>query len=237
MLNETVPQEYAPVQANSMQIPPAKHAMPQHTTESVMRLVDYAVGRLSRRYRLQEADIQDLRQDGYIAGLDAFSRFKAGSGAFSSWILRRVHGELSDRLKRLRSGGLTGRGSGDFIGIDHAASLEDGEANDMPGGTGPDVISLLDTIPDERSISPEQGAAMSEMLMLAHEKLSAQDYAILLAYHGVGRPPQTIRQLAATFGMSSTRVHFRLTRAHECLGRIAMGDDIPTAEQNVKSAG
>lgn len=232
MLNQnTIPTGVGPVNLSDntdVIDPPAGAA--QQGPEAIIKLVDFAVGRMARRYGLQEADIQDLRQDGYIAGLRAYTRYKPSSGALSTWILRRVNGELIDQLKGLRNGGLTGHGSKDLIGIDSAVSTDDGEASDIPGTAAPDVVSLLDSIPDERSISPELGASMGEILGLAQDQLNPTDYAILLAYHGVGQTPQTIRQLATAYGISATRIHYRLTRAHECLGRLALGNTINTAK-------
>lgn len=244
MLNQiTIPTGYGPV--NTSDTPDTQQSIAaarQDSTNAIIKLVDFAVGRLARRYGLQEADIQDLRQAGYIAGLSAYTRYKPSSGALSTWILRRVNGELIDQLKGLRNGGLTGHGSHEALisPSDTAYGLDDAEVSDVPGTAAPDVVSLLDSIPDERSISPELGASMGEILGLAQDKLNPTDYAILLAYHGVGQKPKTIRELASTYGISATRIHYRLTRAHECLGRLAMGNTDSIAgrpEQSTDSGG
>src|SRR5581483_1672986 len=78
------------------------------TSAELPRLVAQALSRHCRRYRCSPDDRADLAQDAYVAALTAHSSYDpAAAASHSTWVLRRVQGQLVDSTRKLRSRGMT----------------------------------------------------------------------------------------------------------------------------------
>jgi RNA polymerase sigma factor (sigma-70 family) len=94
--------------------------------EQALPLVKFTITRLIRSGRLDSSfSSDDLLQEGNLAAGAAVRSWHPDKGAFSTWVMRRVHGAIQDHIRR-EAGGMIGgrRAHGSTTALDE--SLTDG---------------------------------------------------------------------------------------------------------------
>ncbi len=164
------------------------------------RVVDHYVSAWGRIRGLQPADLEDLRQEGYLAVIEALATWDKCKGALSTYLSPHVHGAMSLWLSREGKHGMTG-----LAHIPEFIELE------------PDTDELEGLAED----TPENGL-LSDQILSVVDDLPALQRALLSEYYGLwDRKPLTLRELAAkrrvSLAVMRTRVDNALRMANKLL--------------------
>lgn len=181
-----------------------RHAPKLDYAAELPRLIASAIRRHCRRYRCLPDDRADLAQDAYIAACAANSSYDPAAGAsHSTWITRRVQGQLLDSTRKMRSRGMT------HLPLDSHF-----------------VAPIVDVAPDEDG-SPawevaDDGAGPEELLAIAEvrgqigllrKSMAPSEFALLALHYGLdGNERHSLRELAEQNGIAHQAVHQRLER-------------------------
>lgn len=183
------------------------------------RLVNGAIRRHCQRYNCSPSEREDLAQDGMIAALAASCSYDPSQAAsYSTWITRRVQGQLIDSTRKLRSHGITNL----------PAKLTSAPiVSHVPNGNnGPEA--LLDSADCEDCLSPkpEDVADLERGLQLLDSCLPPGDIELIRLRYGFdGEVPLTEPELAARYDCSQQAINQRLSRvlrrARGCLSQTS----------------
>lgn len=207
--------------SRSSQILPAAE---RERWQELRRIVDYAVRRYTKRAFISPSEAEDMRQDGYIAACKAVQSFDPTKGKLSTWVMKRVNGELIDSLAKLRSSGITGADKPERISFDAALGTDDGEESDIPGASAPESLALADILLDPSQDSASSGTSYKTANDVL-ECMDSTDRTLIREYYGLDGTPHTYEQLGAQYGLAPKSVRYRLLRALErsrgCLKALA----------------
>lgn len=186
------------------------------SVSDIMGLVKYAVGKIVRQWSLTAEEIEDLRQDGFIAALDADRTYDPRLAAWSTWVMRRVIGQLKTSIRRLRGSGLTG--------VDPTKPpyplISDSSVTEF---NSDDEEKEPDLQAESLGVSVEDAAEITGMMQTLQGCLDEQTRTILSLYYGLdGERTLTVSQLAEELGFSRKHTFTLLQKAQNsaryCLG-------------------
>lgn len=183
------------------------------TLRQAERLVNSKAAWLGRRYNLQPADLDDVRQTGLLAALEHISAWDQNVG-LATYLSPYVTYAMLDYCEALSSGGMTGRGSGDarLLPLDTPVGVEQ-PINDLDE---PEDILLEEILADD-SAMPDR-ILMAGKLHNALDKLPVRLRNLLSLYYGLtGERSMTLRQIAARNRVSMSRIYRQLTEAEQVL--------------------
>lgn len=171
-----------------------------------MPIVARVVRHHCHRFRCTPSERDDLTQDGYLAASAAASTYDASKGAsYSTWIIRRVQGQLLDSTRKLRSHGFTHVPPGLRV---HCTSLTGFPASQESDDETIDSFEVADCL----TPSPDVTAEYQQAITILNLSLSADDLRLLSQYFGFDGQAQSLRQIAAAVGVSHVEIHRRLER-------------------------
>jgi RNA polymerase sigma factor (sigma-70 family) len=186
----------------------------EKTVADIIAIVNYAIGKLRRSWNITDLERDDLQQDGYIAAIAANKTYDPRLSAWSTWILKRVNGQLKTSLARLRSCGITGsrlrtlqmneirQPRIDSISSSYMTWDRDDEESDHEFEIA-DESQVTDEAADTTSIMEALGNCVSE-----------RSRQVLTLYYGLdGSPSLTTVQLAERLGFSKKHAFALLQRA------------------------
>lgn len=183
-----------------------------HNVSDITRIVNYAVGRMYRYWGLSEAEVDDLRQEGYIAAIEADKTYDPRRAAWSTWILRRVQGQLKTSIGRLRNCGMTGN----TPAVVYTAELDEPEASvDIPGiwdndePLAPEQLTFTGQAPDDAADIDSTMEALAGCL-------SERSRQVLTRYYGLdGARTGSVADLGHSLGFSKKHAFTLLQRGLE----------------------
>lgn len=174
------------------------------------RLSQFAVSKLRAKFHIRTEDAEDLVQEGTIAAIGALKTWDSAKGKKSTWLLRRVNGEILDGLKKLTYAGLTGEIKTPITIVaatDGAIEEEDSE-NGFSGAPAVPWEAILGTTEDQDS------NAEALAIALAVERLPKADRHLIESYYGVSGigATKSLRQLGREYSLSGEAVRLRINR-------------------------
>lgn len=176
------------------------------------RLAQYSVSKLRARFRLTTEEVEDLVSEGVIAAIAALRTWIPDKGSKSTWLLRRVNGEIMDQVKRLRYAGLTGDLKGVCIVNASGLMSEDSTDDDNDYQSGNPLVSwesILGTTEDTLDSNQEALA-----IAIAVERLPTEDRRLIEEFYGLSGVTATksLKALGAARGVSWQAVQQRINR-------------------------
>lgn len=191
--------------ANNVQL---KNTFTETDWLECQRLAQFSVSKLRARFKLTPEEVEDLSSEGTMAAIAALRSWKSDKGAKSTWLLRRVNGEIIDQIKKLRYAGLTGELKG--VSIFSASGLMAEEDENETGNTGESLNweELLGSTEDYESNEKALSIAMAvEQLPTADRRLIEEYYGL----SGIGGT-KSLRAIGAALGVSGEAVRLRINR-------------------------
>jgi len=180
------------------------------TLAEIQRLVNFAIGKISKAWNLTDSEREDMAQDAIIAGIEAYRRYDSSRGRkLANWLLDRIIGQLKDSATALRSGGIVG-GTPLILALDaNRLGLRDPVPSDgVPGHTLSSSFPEAEdgdrsTEPIDNRPGPEERAEVQMAIDRLDAKLGLADKRILGLYYGLdGSAALTVSQLGARLGCS-----------------------------------
>ena len=174
------------------------------TEADLPRIVHMALSRHCRRHRCSPEDRADLSQDAYIAAYGAHSTYDPAAGAsHSTWVTRRVQGQLLDSARKMRSRGMTHL-SPDMHHV--APTAEPAQS----AGSEPYAEVADDTLPDQDALAraDEVAAAIRHL----KQRLKPEQFNLLAMHYGLDGEAMSLREIAPKLGIAHQAVHQRLER-------------------------
>lgn len=191
--------------ANNVQL---KNTFTETDWLECQRLAQFSVSKLRARFKLTPEEVDDLSSEGTVAAIAALRSWKPEKGAKSTWLLRRVNGEIIDQIKKLRYAGLTGELKG--VSIFSASGLMAEEDENETGNTGDSLNweELLGSTEDYES----NEKALS--IAVAVEQLPTADRRLIEEYYGLSGigGTKSLRAIGASLGVSGEAVRLRINR-------------------------
>lgn len=174
------------------------------------RLAQFAVTKLRAKLHLSPEEVEDLASEGTIAAVGALRTWQPEKGKKSTWLLRRVNGEILDTLKKLRYAGLTGVLK-EGVSVVTASFLASDDEDSEEGATSAPALeweTVLGTTEDFDS------NAEALAIAIAVEQLPKGDRELIEGYYGLSGIGQTrsLRQLGREYGLSGEGVRLRINR-------------------------
>lgn len=161
------------------------------------RLVISKAAWLTKRYGLQSADQQDIRQEGWIAALRALPRYNREMGSLATYLTPRILFHMLNSILRAQTRGLTGTAGGPEA-LEDVESVGSFEPVDDSEDAGADIalspVSLADLLAD-----PGQEDALLAVADAtgALARLGTRERNLLILYFGLaGEAPMTLKDLA-----------------------------------------
>jgi len=172
------------------------------------RLAQFSVGKLRARFKLSPEEVEDLTSEGTIAAVSALKSWKPDKGTKSTWLLRRVNGEIIDQIKKLRYAGLTGELKGVSVFSASGLTADDDESETGNTGESLNFEVLLGTTEDFES--DQQALSIA----LAVEQLPTADRRLIEEYYGLSGigGTKSLRAIGASLGISGEAVRLRINR-------------------------
>lgn len=175
------------------------------------RLAQFAVTKLRAKLHLSPEEVEDLASEGTIAAVGALRTWQPEKGKKSTWLLRRVNGEILDTLKKLRYAGLTGVLKEGVSVVTASFLANDDEDSGEEGTTGAPALeweAILGTTEDYDS------NAEALAIAIAVEQLPKADRELVEGYYGLSGigPTRSLRQLGQAHKLSGEAVRLRLNR-------------------------
>jgi RNA polymerase sigma factor (sigma-70 family) len=180
----------------------------QATLDSIQKLVDSKVSWIGRRYSLQYADQEDIRQEGMLVALESLKHHKARQGSLSTFLTPRITFAMLSHMFSNMEHGLTGGHTGGFEMLDISEVLKEDD----------DGADRLRMGHDEEALTFDEESLESDDLRSALSKLPTVQSNLLSKYFGlVGERPMTMRQLAHRGKVSDATIFRRLSDALKAL--------------------
>jgi RNA polymerase sigma factor (sigma-70 family) len=172
------------------------------------RLAQFSVSKLRARFKLSSEEVEDLTSEGTIAAVSALKSWKPDKGTKSTWLLRRVNGEIIDQIKKLRYAGLTGELKG--VSVFSASGLTAQDDENENGNTGESLN--FETLLGSNDDFETNQQALS--IALAVEQLSTADRRLIEEYYGLSGigATKSLRAIGASMGISGEAVRLRINR-------------------------
>lgn len=191
------------------------------TVNDVIAIVNYAIGKMRRGWNLTETEVEDLQQDGYMAAIRANQSYDPRRAAWSTWIMKRVNGQLRTSIERLRNLGISGASGAAKAQIQDTQAPQELDRDDEdPGADSPDELIASDTATDE---SADTSSQIDTLLGCIGER----SRRVLCLYYGLdgSSPSLSTMQLAERLGFSKKHAFSLLQKAQQearaCLGKAA----------------
>jgi RNA polymerase sigma factor (sigma-70 family) len=188
------------------------------TVADIIAIVNYALGKMRKPWNISESEAEDLLQDGYLAAIGADKSYNPRKAAWSTWVLKRVNGQLRTSIERLRSFGIVGTNT-DYpkrlLDVTVPAYDRDSEDEEVQSSVD-DVMSTELATDDAADISSNVATLLS--------CVSERSKNILSLYYGLDdeSPSLSTTQLAKQLGYSRKHAFELLQRAQQearsCLG-------------------
>ncbi len=184
----------------------------QRTVTDIGKLVNFAIGKVSKKWGLTPDEVEDMSQDAWVAALTADRTYKPDKGKWSTWLLRRIQGQLIDSIARLRNAGVAvAHDTREVVYTDDIATKEEPTEAEFVWDEGSDD-HMNDE--DQQQISPERSLDELVDISIALERLEQclpeRSLKILRRYYGLdGDPTGTISDLSRWLGLG-TRHTFNL---------------------------
>ncbi len=193
-----------------------EHVAKSLQPEAILTLVNSILSTLSRRYSLQYADQEDLRQAGTIAALQIYEGYDPDEGTIEAFLAPRIRFAMLDEMDTLHAGGITGDYSGDRpTSLEtrqpdwfqaNSASLDDGSST-------PSEPTLRESLEDTGSPDLDR-EKLADDVVAALSSLPYRSSSILVRYYGLrGVTPHTMRELAGKYRVGVAEIHRRIDRA------------------------
>lgn len=188
------------------------------TVADIITIVNYAVGKMRRHWNISNSEADDLRQDGYLAAIRADKTYDPSKAAWSTWVLKRVNGELKDSIARLRNLGITSSNTYHVKQLLDVTNPMDRDGDDEELDNSIEELVAADTATDE-------AADTSSMMTTLSRCVSPKSKHILSLYYGLedGSRSLSATQLADRLGYSRKHAFSLLQQAQQearsCLGR------------------
>lgn len=189
------------------------------TVSDIIAIVNYAIGKMRKPWNINESELTDLQQDGYIAAIRADSSYDPRRAAWSTWVLKRVNGQLRTSIERLRNFGITGTNSGHTKPLLNIAIATPQERDRDDEDIDSSVDELMSTEPPT-----DEAADVSSMVTTLLGCVDERSKHILSLYYGLddGSPSLSTSQLARVLGYSKKHAFTLLQKAQQearaCLG-------------------
>jgi RNA polymerase sigma factor (sigma-70 family) len=189
-------------------------------------MVDHYAAALGLAYGLQPSDIDDLRQEGQLAALEALAGWDEAKGTLSTYLIPRVSGAMMSWLAKEGKRGLTGVGKftlESFVNIDgDYHGREDANYESDMGPRGPCEHMATEEVIDYLPSEDTQEEALINQVLEIVDRMPTQHRALLAEYYGLnGHKPLTLRELAAkrrvTLAVMRRRVDIALREANKIL--------------------
>lgn len=188
------------------------------TVADIIAIVNYAIGKVRKHWNITEIELQDLQQDGYLAAIQADRSYDPRRAAWSTWVLRRVNGQLRTSIARLRNLGIAGTFSSDHKPIDISIfqATERDRDDEEPDSSLDEFMST--------DLATDESADISSIVATALRCVSERSKQVLCLYYGLqdDRPSLSAAGLAKALGYSKKHAFSLLQKAqHEarqCLG-------------------
>lgn len=169
------------------------------------RIVAYYTSELGGIYRLQPADLDDLRQEGYLAAIEALASWDRSKGTVTTYLSPHVRGAMTLWLSRDNKHGMTGSAAiPEFMELEHDTDEREG---------------LVDETADSMTWLPY---ISSDQVLDVLGSLPILQAALLSEYYGLhGGKSLTLRELASkrrvSLAVMRRRVDIALREANKLL--------------------
>lgn len=157
------------------------------TLDTIRRLVDAKVSWLGRKYSLQYADQEDIRQEGMLTALESLRDYKARKSTLATFLTPRITFAMLDRMFDTMGHGLTGGHEGvDIIDITEILGEDDDGADGLRDSPEADAL----TVAEEADNTLDIAAALAQ--------LPLRERNLMELYFGIGLngKPMTLSALA-----------------------------------------
>jgi RNA polymerase sigma factor (sigma-70 family) len=168
--------------------------------------------------RLAKSEAEDLLQDGYVAAIGADKSYNPSKAAWSTWVLKRVNGQLRTSIERLRSFGIVGTNTEypkRLLDVTVPSFDRDSEDEEVDGS----VEDIMST-----ELATDDAADISSNVTTLLGCIGERSKTILCLYYGLSgeSPSLSTTQLAEKLGYSRKHAFELLQRAQQearaCLG-------------------
>lgn len=178
----------------------------------LMRLHNMALFRAARAILRNDADAEDVLQEGYIAAYRHLAEFR-GESRLATWLTRIVINQALGRLRSLRR--------------DNVVEL-------LGDGTAGHASAERETPDDEQVESPEASAMRAQLRRLLERKIDALPLAFRTAFVLREVEEMTIEEAAECLAIPEATVRTRVFRARALL-RASLAEEMDVATADVFS--
>lgn len=180
----------------------ARHAL---WLEAV-RIVLFAAG----KNRMGAETDMDVLQEGMLAAGVAVDSWEPEKGAFSTWVVAKTRGAMSDyyRTELRRGTGSKAAPLPFFESLDESAGVIDAQdTEDAPGVEWVDESPVHDALDLGGFESPEQAAYVEQVRDVVRGIECLELRTIIQSYYGIEQEPMTLQEIANSTGRAVSYIH------------------------------